>query len=516
MQRVSVDDFAIKSHSTKEVAKVVEKLVNGRLLLSDKGEIEIVHEALLCRWGILRTWVKNSREHKELKQGIEDGAALWERKMGDLLTRNTLAAALAWVEEDANASVPLGLSTKAREFLEASKKRQEEEADKLHQQRVVARQQLAISEARRLVSASLMERTSERVDLSLLLLMASIQEVEATQTPALKESEDALLSTLQSHPRLDSYLHGHTGFISALEFSPKGSLLASASRDKTVILWDLRAQQALTILHGHEAEVSHLAFSPNGSLLASAGRDKTIVLWDLKQQHVLETLSVHHHWLNHLLFSPDGSLLVAAGAGPAILWDLKKQQVSATLLGHDAGVRHLSFSPDGNILASASYDRTIILWDLKRRHAFKTLFLLDASVRHLSFSPDGSLLAAVSDNKAVTLWDLKRWQTFESLRGYGREVHHLSFSPEGSLLAAISDDKTIILWDLKQQQSLATLRGHEAKLSHWDTSRDSWRARARTIANRNMTLEEWRTHMGERPYRKIFEDLPGPAELPLP
>jgi len=71
----------------------------------------------------------------------------------------------------------------------------------------------------------------------------------------------------------------------------------------------------------------------------------------------------------------------------------------------------------------------------------------------------------------------------------GDEVEHLSFSPDGSLLASAGDDEKIKLWDV---------------------SRASWRERARRIANRNMTLEEWHTHMGERPYRKIFEDLPGP------
>jgi len=45
-----------------------------------------------------------------------------------------------------------------------------------------------------------------------------------------------------------------------------------------------------------------------------------------------------------------------------------------------------------------------------------------------------------------------------------------------------------------------------------DISSDSWHARARKIANRNMTREEWRTYMGDRPYRKIFEDLPGPPD----
>ena len=56
----------------------------------------------------------------------------------------------------------------------------------------------------------------------------------------------------------------------SVAFSPDSKTLASASRDKTVKLWDVATGKERATLKGTEA-VSSVAFSPDGRMLASAG-----------------------------------------------------------------------------------------------------------------------------------------------------------------------------------------------------------------------------------------------------
>src|SRR5690242_16035002 len=75
-------------------------------------------------------------------------------------------------------------------------------------------------------------------------------------------------------------LAGHTGLVHAVAFSPDGKILATASFDNTVKLWDYASGKEINTLKGHTAPVYSPAFNPAGTILASAGQDNTIRLWN--------------------------------------------------------------------------------------------------------------------------------------------------------------------------------------------------------------------------------------------
>ncbi|NES93284.1 WD40 repeat domain-containing protein, partial [Okeania sp. SIO2B9] len=104
--------------------------------------------------------------------------------------------------------------------------------------------------------------------------------------------------------------------------SPNGKILASASEDCTIKLWNLNGKE-LAIFKGHSKAITSISFSPDGKILASGSNDNTIKLWSLINRTEIYTLQEHTQPITSIDFSPDGKTLASASNDKTvILWNL--------------------------------------------------------------------------------------------------------------------------------------------------------------------------------------------------
>ena len=244
-------------------------------------------------------------------------------------------------------------------------------------------------------------------------------------------------------------LKGHTKPICGIAWSPNGHWIASASKDRTVRIWNPFSASLRSVLKGHRHEVISVAWSPTGEYLATSGKDCQVLVWNINSESIDNHFSDHKRAVRALAWSPDGKNLASGDDDSSIvIWNIETS-VRRWITYHTNWVRSLVWSADGTLLLSASDDGSILILDVQRGRPVKKLLGHTSWVHMAIWSPNEKLVASSSEDRTVRIWDVAKGSLLVILEAHSAPTCALSFSPDGNILVSKSEDHSVLVWDTK-------------------------------------------------------------------
>lgn len=273
----------------------------------------------------------------------------------------------------------------------------------------------------------------------------------------------------------------HKDWVRCVAVNEAGTLLASASNDLSVKVWDLTQDcRMLLELLGHETAV--LTVDLKGDLVVSGDKDE-VILWSLSDGSILKRRPGFAGNLSVVQFLGEGHVAVATGMDVELVG-------ASTLQGkptcnHEARVAaiHSSAVPGGSatelLLACGCDDKHAALWKLSSQDAKRkkptapeftaqliTRFLVgEQDVRAVSLSRAGNLLACGNDDGVLRIWSISTGKAGLSCSMlcsapdmHSDWIHSVSMAHDGSCVACGSDDNSISLFDVSKQRMVGQVR----------------------------------------------------------
>ena len=202
----------------------------------------------------------------------------------------------------------------------------------------------------------------------------------------------------------------HPGNVLSLSFHPSGEVLASASNNNLVRVWNMSDKSLRYEFSRDGLAFSSVCFSGDGTTLAVGASDGRIYVLDAMGGQ-LDHVFVHSPGplsarVNAVAVSSDGRTMISGGYdGETKLWDLEEKRCLG--ISEVRGVVHsVAFSSDASLFAAATR-KSATVWDTEsQRHVLSIVFLKDPFVKDVAFSPLGDVLAVTTFGTTVRLFGI--------------------------------------------------------------------------------------------------------------
>lgn len=277
---------------------------------------------------------------------------------------------------------------------------------------------------------------------------------------------------------------GHADVVEAVTVSPDGKLVATASFDKNVRLFDAATGKEIRTYggeQGHKGQVLCVAFTAKGDQIATGGADNNARVWDVPVNFPVATVTTPAP-ATRVEVAADKTFAVAAANGVVKVYPKGEEKGAIELKGHAGAVTGLGLS--GQTWVTAGADKTIRFWDATGKqltsYHLGTADLTGMAVGQSAFtthsdgvlrqwqlppqpakafpapkdavtafaaSADGNTVLYATADKTVTLGSVSNNQAAGTFSGAKAAIADVALSPDAATVLAACSDGSVILWD---------------------------------------------------------------------
>jgi WD40 repeat protein len=308
-------------------------------------------------------------------------------------------------------------------------------------------------------------------------------------------------------------------WVASLAFSRQAPILATSSADQRIRLWDTRTWKETACFKGHMNIVDSIAVSPDGRWLASGSKDRSVRVWNLKANPLSEVSRTLTNAVGFAV-SPKAEFFATVNDDDTLsVWNLLEQRESDRK-PVEKGTKVLAVSPEGKavVLGNIKSDK---VWlhridadgDIPiegvRAHRTLATFSRDGKefavgekslrlhfgktdgstpvsearlpvdeMTEILFTDGGRQILVAHESGLVRACDASTGEMLFELRAHEHVVAGIALDEEGLRLATTSNDGTIGLWELATRRKLGSYGKSSLGYASVSFSRDGKRLAA--------------------------------------
>jgi len=288
-------------------------------------------------------------------------------------------------------------------------------------------------------------------------------------------------------------LEGHRDRINDLSFNSNRKILASASEDRTIKIWDMKKHFAILSRNGSN-EVNKVKFNKKG--------DRVITTHSKNRIRFMDKYGENESFIPFI--PANNSLIELTLDGQKILTETSRDEIQIhptknkgeSIAQNENGLAKIAISPDGKRIVAIGYDNVVKFLDtngqvlkskeypeldtrlswLRSRYGIQALFYTYKSRDTVLFSPDSQRITLITkheDDRKNTIYLFSRdGQRLKKIDSHINEVTKIKFSPDSQMFATIGDDNFIYIYD-KNGEEINLLKEHENQITDVSFSYDS-------------------------------------------